>query len=227
MSVFERGVRFGRRLTLVAAWLAALATESRAVDMFWSVGRGDGSGVFSVAENWTGGNFFNQPPPSSNDRAIFGMTSNLTLPRTYTVTFTANATNEQLVVEDDRVTFDLNGHVYNTTGTPLSPFAMFLGRVPGRSARLTITDGIVSTPFRFGIEIGDVGDASGFLTVSTGGLLIGSPILNVGDDGNGTLTIQNNGDIIADRTSIGRGATGTATITGGGSALVATERWSS
>jgi hypothetical protein len=50
MSVFERGARLDRRSALLAAWLAVRAAESRAADMFWSVGRGDGSGVFSVAD---------------------------------------------------------------------------------------------------------------------------------------------------------------------------------
>lgn len=61
--------------------------------------------------------------------------------------------------------------------------------------------------------------------VSTGGLVIGDPSLEIGVGGPGTLTIQNDGDILTDRThlSFNAGQTGMATITGTGSSLSAVE----
>src|SRR5688500_11869979 len=84
--------------------LLFVATRVEAVDMLWSHFRGDGSGVFSVAGNWTESAPFSSPPPDSNHIAHFGMTSgDGRVPATYTVTFTNSPTNRQAILEDDRV----------------------------------------------------------------------------------------------------------------------------
>ena len=90
---------------------------------------------------------------------------------------------------------------------------------------MTIIDGIFSVPFQSEFAVGAVANGTGALTVSTGGLIIGDPSLEIGELGTGFLTIQNNGDILTDRTHLGfnAGATGTATITGAGSSLTAVE----
>ena len=201
---FEFGVLY--RL-LGAVFLLSVPAQLEAADMFWSVGRGDGSGGFSTANNWAGGDV-----PGLFDVAHFGMTTSALFPKTYTVTFTNHPDNQQLIVEDDRVTFDLNGHTYRVRNNTV---AMRLGTESGRSGGLTITEGTVAAPFQSNILIGNFG--VGFLTVTTGGLLIGAPdiFLNGGGD---TLTVSGGGDIIADRFF----NDGTATITGNGSALVAT-----
>ena len=192
---------------------------AHAVDMFWSVGRGDGSGTFSVANNWTESAPFSSPPPDANDIAHFGMTSGA-VPATYTVTFTNSPTNRRAIVEDDHVTFDLNTHVYTLTDTSV---AMVLGTVSGRSGRLTITDGVVSLPFESSLEIGSVAGGSGTLTVGAGGVILGEPEIVVGVSGNGTFNINNNGDVVADQVYLGRTAavSGIANITGNGSVLIA------
>jgi T5SS/PEP-CTERM-associated repeat protein len=144
------------------------------------------------------------------------------VPATYTVTFSNNPTNIRAIVEDDRVTFDLNGHTYTTTDTSV---ALQVGAVSGRSGRLTVTDGTVVLPFESDVEIGSVAGASGVLTVGTGGLILGSPQFLVGLNGSGTLNVNNGGDVIADRVRIGMnsGSGGTVAISGVGSAIDARE----
>ena len=138
----------------------------------------------------------------------------------YTVSFTADATNQGLRVSDDRVTFDLNGHVYTTSDANV---AMQLGTVSGDSGRLSVMDGIVILPFQSDLQIASTSGGSGLLAVAAGGLVIGSPDLFVGLNGNGTLNIFDNGDLIASNATLGLNSnvTGTATITGAGSSLLA------
>jgi T5SS/PEP-CTERM-associated repeat protein len=203
----------------LAVW--STATPATALDKFWSNSRGDGSGAFNDEDNWIP-DVFTSDVPGASDVAHFGMTtSSAVLPATYTVSFSTDPTNLRLVVEDDRVTFDLNGHTYRAT----SPIAVMLGTESGRTGRLTVTDGTVSHPFEADIQIGSVAGSSGVLNVTTGGLVLGSPELVVGVDGNGTLNITNGGDVIADDTTIGlnSGGTGAATITGASSSLTAAE----
>lgn len=207
--------RVGCCLAVVLLSLSLVA-ESRAADMFWNHTRGDGSGTFSVASYWTGP-VSSTPPPDDNDVAHFGLTTSILEQWAYTIQFTADATNEALVVEDDLVTFDLNDHVYTATeSVPIT-----IGTVAGRTGGLTITDGIVAvTSANSSLLLGDYGP--GFLTVTTGGLLAGPVDIYVGiASPTSTLTVNNNGDIIADNVTIGCKAAGTATITGGGSSLLA------
>lgn len=204
-----------------AVWSAA--TPACAVDMFWSVLVGDGSGIFSNAANWTESAPFSSPPPDSNDVAHFGMTSAASrVPATYTVSFTTSPTNRQVIVEDDRVTFDLNAHTYALTSDQTST-AITLGTLAGRSGRLTVLEGVISLPVDADLVIGEVDGGSGELTVGAGGLVIGLPDVLVGRDGDGGLTINNNGDVAADDAflAVNGGSIGTATITGGGSSLLA------
>ncbi len=208
--------RVCRLLGLLILWCVAARVE--AADIRW---RSSSGGTFSSTANWTGG-----VVPGGGDYAHFGLSSGMFSLPNYTVSFTANATNLGLVVEDDFVTFDLNSHVYTTTQFD----AVSVGTVPHSifnvgSGALTITDGIVSVPFQSEFAVGAVANGTGALTVSTGGLIIGDPSLEIGMAGTGFLTIQNNGDILTDRTHIGfnAGTTGTATITGAGSSLTAVE----
>ena len=136
----------------------------------------------------------------------------------YSVGFSADATNQALKVEDDRVTFDVNGHTYATTLATGNE----IGNVAGRNGRLTITNGAWAlSPFGALVDIGAVANASGFLTVSTGGQITGLPELIVGALGTGALTVNSGGTIDAGSTILGNaaGTTGTATITGAASTL--------
>ena len=207
----------GTTPALALSWLLVATfvggpTESRAADKIWNNGNG---GAFGAAVNWFNG------IPGTSDIAHFGMTSSnsIFLQVRYQVDFAADATNQAIKVEDDGVTFDLNGHLYTTTLLDANE----IGNVTSRTGRLTITDGtMVVAPFA-NISVGKVASGSGSLAVSSGGLLLGPPSLLVGRFGNGTLTVNNGGDIIADNVQIGNnaGAVGAATITGAGSTLFA------
>ncbi|MEX0613722.1 MAG: hypothetical protein WD229_16505, partial [Pirellulales bacterium] len=173
------------------------------------------SGAFNAAANWQGGFV-----PGSGDVAQFGRTTNPDVMQlNYTVDFDVSPTNQALQIEDDFVTFDLNGRTYTTSSNNE------IGNVAGSSGRLTIIDGawnFATNPLRL-IEIGATANASGTLIVSTGGRIMGlAPHVLVGSDGTGTLTVENSGDISATSTNIGWTFTGTATITGTGSTLINT-----
>jgi T5SS/PEP-CTERM-associated repeat protein len=205
----------------LAAWLLADPTHS-AADSLWDNVNG---GVFNVASNWFGG------VPGFFDVARFEITNSNVFQREYIVDFTNNPTNDQLVVEDDGVTFNLfetqiaTAHNYTLRNQFV---AAALGTVPGRSGDLTVTGGTLTLPFANGsdhadLEIAPVANASGSLTVRSGGLVAGSPDVLVGLNGTGTLDILNGGDVIADQTWVGfnSGSTGTATITGNDTSLLA------
>lgn len=205
-----------QRIFLCLAACSA-AAPVRANDVTWIT---SGGGSFGDEANWTPDLPFSSDVPDANDIAHFGLTtSSVGSPVTYTVGFTADATNQRLVVEDDRVTFDLNGHTYRAT----SPIAVVLGTESGRLGRVAVMDGFLSTPLQADIEIGSVAGSSGTLQVLTDGLVLGSPEIIVGVNGGGTLSIFNGGDVIADAVTIGKnaGVTGTATITGASSSLLA------
>jgi T5SS/PEP-CTERM-associated repeat protein len=193
------------------------AATARATDVTWIT---SGGGSFGDEANWVPDLPFSSDVPGTNDIAHFGLTtSSVGSPVTYTVTFAADHTNQRLVAEDDRVTFDLNSHTYTVT----NPTAVVLGTESGRLGRLAVMDGLLSTAFRADIEIGSVAGSSGTLQVLNDGLVLGSPEIFVGASGGGTLSIFNNGDVIAGDTTVGwnSGATGTATITNAGSSLLA------
>jgi T5SS/PEP-CTERM-associated repeat protein len=135
----------------------------------------------------------------------------------YTVSFVNDPTSGALLVEDDRVTFNLIGHVYNLNffsaidvGTSFSAFG-----------RLAITNGTVAVPNASRVRLGY--QATGFLIVGAGGLLAGSLTeIKVGNSAFGSLTLENNGDVIVDEVNIGfSNAPGEVTVTGTGSTLLA------
>jgi len=192
-----------------------VVAEARAADRFWGNIFG---GTFGDPVNWQGGS-----AAGPGDVAHLGLTTNpLLLQRIYTVDFAANATNQALVIEDDFVTFDLNGNTYITTLASGNE----IGTVSGRSGRLTITDGIMNVDLGSELFIGSVANAAGALTVTTGGelgSLGGKPLVVVGQLGSGTLTVENGGLIDSASVTIGNqaGSDGTATITGAASELTA------
>ena len=209
-----------RRLS-PAVILLAVVVESHAADIFWNSSFG---GAFNAAANWQGG-----AVPGASDVAHFGLTTNpLLLQRIYTVDFDVNPINQALKIEDDFVTFDLNGRTYATTLTTGNE----IGTVPGRSGRLTITDGRIKPALDSELFIGSAAGASGSLTVTTGGeigggsLEVSSVLLVVGHFGPGAMTVDNGGRIEVGSNIIGNatGVTGTATITGTGSRWINSEQ---
>jgi T5SS/PEP-CTERM-associated repeat protein len=186
-----------------------LGTRVEAVDRFWQAPFG---GSFNAGGNWQGG-----VVPGASDVAHFGFTLDPTIIQlNYIVSFSASVTNQVLKIEDDFVTFDLNGRTYATTANSGNE----IGNVAGRTGRLTITDGTWNlSPADAFVDIGAVANGSGSLTVSTGGQITGSPFIIVGSNGLGTLEVQNGGDISQASVTLGLGSSGTATVTGAGSTL--------
>jgi T5SS/PEP-CTERM-associated repeat protein len=196
-------------ITLLQLIAVLFSPSVRAADISWRRPEG---GTFSSAGSWFGG-----VVPGVADTAHFGLSTTLFSLTEYTVSFSANATNSALKVEDDFVLFDLNGHSYTTGGTNME-----IGNVVGKIGQLTLTDGTWNLNINTSIiEIGAVTGASGSLVVSTGGQIGGlAPLVHVGDDGGGTLVVQNGGDISATATRVGWTGAGAATITGTGSTLI-------
>ncbi len=218
-----------------------LATHVEAADISWINPSG---GIFSTVSNWSDIPLQPDRAPGPNDIAHFGLTpppSPPFVPLTliYTVNFTANAINDTLVVEDDFVTFNLNGRVYSTIGSS----ANLIGNVPGRPGSLSVEgggildfNGVVFVGFGGGsgnLSINQVGSSivqSDFFarigasassgTVNVDGIdseWIHAGELSVGWGGTGTMNItdaglvQNNTGIIADG-----GGAGTVTLSNGG-----------
>ena len=196
---------------LFAVGLVAIALPAVAADRFWIDRTGGG---YTSTSNWQ-----DHLIALDGDIAHFGVSDLFNPQANYTVTFGTNIKIQLLLVEDDIVTFDLNGHSYETTGNVTT--CMIIGNSSSRSGQFTVTDGIVIAPLNSGLSVGNLG--TGQLTVSTGGLLIGSPKIAVGGGANGTLVINNGGDIIASDVTIAAlsGHTGAATITGASSSLLA------
>jgi T5SS/PEP-CTERM-associated repeat protein len=196
---------------LVCPLSLAVAAESRAADKYWDhpLSGAIGSGFFNDPADWTNG------VAGLDDVAHFD--NSVSYPFGYTVRFSTNATNQAMKVETDNVTFNLDGHAYFTT----SAFPITIGTVSGKSGRLTITGGTVAAlSDNSSLLLGANG--AGFLTVTTGGLLAGSGMnIYVGyASPTSALTVNNNGDIIANDVTIGYNAAGIATITGAGSSML-------
>jgi T5SS/PEP-CTERM-associated repeat protein len=190
--------------------------QALAADKLWDNSR-DGivhGGVFSEPSNWFGG------VPGEEDVARFETTNSNFFQQSYTVDFTTDVINQQLVVEDDGVTFNLMGHTHELT----NPFvAAAIGTVQhqDRSGNLTVINGALTLPFRADLEIASVPDSKGALTVGAGGLInakVGLPELKVGLNGKGTLTINSGGVVRAAAVTLGvnSGSTGTVEINSGG-----------
>jgi hypothetical protein len=195
---------------MVSITLLLAATRAHAADKLWD--NPDG-GIFTLASNWIGG------VPGLNDLARFKITNSTSFPRTYTVAFANDPITQQLVVEDENVTFNLIGSPSNHTYELKNEFvAMALGTVAGRSGNLTVRRGTLKLPPASDLEIAPVAGASGVLTVDVGGAVLGAPNVLVGLNGNGTLNINSGGDVTANEVRVGvnDGSMGTLNVSNGG-----------
>ncbi|MBI1826444.1 MAG: hypothetical protein HY287_09460 [Planctomycetes bacterium] len=205
---------------LAGAYVLLFVAQVHAADRFWIADRaGNANGVFNTTTHWQNGLM-----PGSNDIAHFGVTSSNFGVFSYTVSFTADATNLGLVIEDDGVTFDLSGHLYSTGLVQ----GIDIATVGGRSGRLTVINGVMNPEFTSLVRVGAATNASGALVVGAGGQFFGSANILVGALGPGTLNVMAGGDLLANEMLIGQGAAGsvnigTATVTGAGSALVTSD----
>ena len=203
---------------VAAGCVLAMTSVTHALDIFW---RNPNGGAFSSTGNWGGGLV-----PSNTDVANFSVNTTPPpfLPPPYTVTFSANVTNQALVIRDDLVVFDLNTRTYATT----TAAGIAVGNNAGSLGSLTVTDGTINvTTAGFplaAINVGAVANARGSLVVGSAGRITGAPNLNVGHLHTGGLAVTSGGVVsIGANTStiIGNnaGVNGVATITGIGSAL--------
>ncbi len=191
--------------------IAGAPLTARAAERFWITPTGGNWGTPGVADaDWsaTNGGAGGATAPTTTDIA------NFTLNNTYEVTFSENVTNS-FDIENGNVTFDLQGFTY-----AISSAAIHVGNVAGQTGRLTVLDGTVGGDTASdSIEVGSANDATGYLTIGTGGH-VGSPGIRqhvlIGARGTGTLTVQNDGEMFATDLGIGRysGSSGTATFTG-------------
>jgi T5SS/PEP-CTERM-associated repeat protein len=193
---------------LLGFGLLAAALPAEAAEIPWRLSAG---GTFNSAASWGGG-----VVPGASDVARFALTANTfppPIPAVYLVSFTAQASTQGLIVEDDFVTLDLNGRIYRTPGADNR-----IGTFPGRSGQLVVVDGFWEDNLSGTLEIGSTG--RGTLIVSTGGSIFGETLrVGSGGGGSGTLIIQNGGVVTSPGIIVGIASPATATVTGANSRL--------
>jgi hypothetical protein len=140
-----------------------VVTEAQAVDKFWDGGAEPAGldGIFSDRANWN-----TVLAPDGNDVAHFGISSPPSLFQfVYTVDFSGATTTNSLLIEDDLVTFDLNGNTYTNSHSPFT-IATQIGNVSGRLGKLTVTHGALD--INSGVFVG-VGGGTGNVTIQSFG----------------------------------------------------------
>ena len=201
-----------RLLALVT--LLCVPTQVEALDKFWDGGAAPAGldGIFSDRANWN-----TVLAPDSNDVAHFGVSSPPSpFQFVYTVSFSANANTSSLIVEEDFVTFDLNGHTYTNNHSPFI-VATQIGNQSGRFGQLTVNNGLLDIN-----SVLFVGVAGGFgtLTFAQGGSVQSDFFARIGASGSsGTVNVSGSSSsewIHAGELSVGWGGTGTMNITAGG-----------
>ena len=162
-----------RRISTVCVLTAAavLVFASQAVAITWNDPAG---GSFQDGANWGGGSV-----PGPTDLALFDLGNLL-----YTVNFTANTTNNQLIIGRDDVTFDLAGFAYDLNQA--TPESIFVSEIASDSGVLTLTNGTLG-----GVDatVSQTIGSTGTLNLSAGGVLTLSGNLWVGESGNGNMNV--------------------------------------
>ena len=182
-----------------------------AADRFWITTTG---GSFNSTTHWsaTDGGLGGASVPAAADIA------NFTLSNTYEVEFPVAGSlfNTDLDLENGNVTFDLNGSTYTLTGT----LPIVVGGIASQTGRLTVTEGILAVEtLHDNVQVGTSDNATGFLTIAGDGQLGTAavrPLMVIGQNGAGTLTVQNNGLAFSSDFLLGTnvGSTGAVTLTG-------------
>jgi len=177
MKVRSAGLFISSFVYLVVT--TALPNPSTGADIFWNNTTG-GSHAFSSASNWSP-----TQVPGATDQSIFDNPGALP----FTVTFSADVTNNGLRINDDDVIFDLGGNTYRVVGTGIR-----IGQLSGDDGVLTTTNGTLSGDL---MTIGALG-GNGNVEVTTDGILDIDFTLGIGDDdGNGTgvFSVENNAQV--------------------------------
>ena len=179
-----------------------LSNYAPPVDCYWTSAV---NGVFGNGIHWTPSG-----PPELPDRAIFNQST-----AAYTVTFDADHTNNRLLVDAGNVTLNLNGHTYSVQREWSDTFgqSVMIAQSPGSYAKLTVANGNV---FAKDCKIGVADDAIGELVIDTGAQWSAlQHAIVIGDEGRGTLSVQNGGQLIN-----GHGWAGGLPYTGNGQIYV-------
>ncbi|MCA9239496.1 MAG: hypothetical protein KDA37_04825, partial [Planctomycetales bacterium] len=146
------------------------------LDFQWDNNTG---GDFNIGGNWSDGLV-----PLGSDTAIW----NLGSVAGYTVQFGTNVSTDSVIVNTDRVTFDLGGFTYTTSALNATT-AVVVGQNATDNARLTITNGTVAAR---SVRVAAAAGSQGLLTVSASGLLNVEEEAVLGG-GAGTLNIEEGG----------------------------------
>src|SRR5256885_8762929 len=192
--------RLRGRAMIVAAVAALLASGSaaKATDYQWNI---NASGLYDLSTNWSPAGI----PSLSADTATFNQTG------TYTVTFANNRSITSAEVDNGNVTWALSG----LTSTLTAATGLTVGFVDGQTARLTFSNGTVTTSSN--VEIATSAADTGFLTVNSHATFNAGGLIRIGDAGTGTLSVINGGNMT---TSAGGAAVIGATATSLGAASV-------
>lgn len=179
------------------------------------------SGAFADAARWSPA-----ASPAAQDTLVF----NTDAPTPYTVTLAAGAaTAKTVIVYDDRLTLDLGGHAL--TASDENFYGLYVGVFAGDDAALTVANGTLVAQ-QVSVA-GPWAGSTGVLIVdgATLDLTLGQyPMLSVGGGGTGTLNVAGGGRVnvagptasglyLGADTRSGTSGTGSAVITGAGSAL--------
>jgi T5SS/PEP-CTERM-associated repeat protein len=185
-----------------------------AADRYWIDTAG---GSFNSTGNWstTSGGAGGASMPGTADTAIFDQSG------TYEVYFSSAPTTYGLELERGTVTLDLNDYTYTLTSAGKNE----IGRLASQTVQLYLEEGSLEfDTVGDTLEIGAVANSRGYLTLGIDAIL-GSdalrPSLYVGDNGQGTLTLEEGADAFAYVTVVGysQEASGTIYVRGLGSTL--------
>jgi len=210
---------FGASILTLFALAFSAAVSTKAADRFW-IDPVDG-GSFTSTSNWstTSGGASGASVPAGLDVAVFDQNGS------YTVTFFSNVQNNALEVDRGTVTFDLNNLAYTLSGS----FGNEVGRMANTTARLNLTTGaLVTDSASDNLEIGTNFESSrGFVTVGQAaslGTSVTAMDLEVGDVGQGTLTVEDGGDAFGRSVIVGnsQNSVGALTVRDLGSTLSTT-----
>lgn len=199
-------IQYGCLMLAVAGALSVV----QATTISWNNKAG---GDFSNTANWTAGLL-----PGVLDSALFNTAS--TDP--YTVTFSSNPSNNQLLVGNDNVTLDLRGHTYALTDWIYSPgvSSAQIGSINGGTLNLENTTNSVGQINSVFVSIGSLLGETGTLNITgSKAQWNSSQDIQVGDAGIGNLTIKNGADVTDSAGSLGNTASGVgaALVDGAGS----------
>ena len=181
-----------------------LGTATSAEEIAWQNLSG---GLFSDTANW-----LPEQVPGTDDVAVFDLASG----SPYLVDFTgATPTNQQMIVRNDLVEFDLAGNTYTLTSAGFHPF--IVGETDGQAGTLVLSHGTIDT---HRLDLGFWG-GQGDLYVDDSANIVSHNEIVVGMFGVGSLevdgadvrTINPSGWITAGAND---GAAGYITVTNGG-----------